>query len=154
MNTHTQYILLFLLLNFGALALGSFLMNNGPQTNWYLSLNRAPWSPPGWFFGVAWTFIMITFSIYLAYLLALKPGITFWILFLIQFILNIAWNYIFFNQQAIGIGLLEIIVLTIVVGYYLFCFGNGLRNKSWFIVPYFVWLLVAVSLHGYIYIKN
>ncbi len=129
-------------------------MNNGPQTNWYVSLNRAPWSPPGWFFGFAWSTIMVSFSIYLAYLLALKSGTAFWVIFFIQFSLNIAWNYIFFNQQAIGFGLIEIILLTAVVGYYLFQFGNGLGNKSWFIVPYFVWLLVAISLNGYIYLKN
>jgi len=73
-------------------------------------------------------------------------------LFFIQFILNIACNYIFFNQQAIGFGLVEIILL--VIGYYLFQFRNGLGNKSWFIVPYFVWLLVAASLNAYIYFKN
>ena len=55
------YTGLFLLLNFGALAIGSYFMNNGPQSNWYLTLNKAPWTPPGWVFGVAWTTIMICF---------------------------------------------------------------------------------------------
>lgn len=154
MSTHIQYILLFLLLNFGALAIGSYLMNNGPQTGWYLSLNRAPWTPPGWFFGVAWTIIMVCFSVYLSYLLAMKPGYNFWILFFVQFVLNIAWNYIFFNQQAIGFGLIEITLLTLVVGYYLFQFGSGLGYKSWLIAPYFIWLLIASSLNAYIYFKN
>jgi len=154
MSTQIQYILFFLVLNFGALAIGGYLMNNGPQTNWYLNLNRAPWTPPGWFFGVAWSTIMVCFSIYLGYLLALKPGTTFWIVFIIQFILNIAWNYIFFNQRLIGLGLIEIILLTVVVGYYLFQFGSGLGIKSWLIVPYFVWLLIATSLNAYSYLKN
>ena len=154
MSTHIQYIVLFLLINFGALAIGSFLMNNGPQTNWYLSLNRAPWSPPGWFFGVAWTTIMICFSIYLAHLLEVKPGLNFWILFGIQFVLNIAWNYIFFNQQAVGIGLVEIILLTTVVGYYMFQYWNVLATKTLLIAPYFIWLLIATSLNAYIYFKN
>ncbi|SDX26082.1 TspO and MBR related proteins [Lutibacter oricola] len=154
MSTHIQYIILFLILNFGALAIGSYLMNNGPQANWYLNLNRAPWTPPGWFFGVAWSTIMVCFSFYLAHLLVLKPGVTFWIVFLIQFVLNIAWNYIFFNQRHLGFGLLEIILLTAVIGYYLFQFGNGLGVKSWLIVPYFIWLIIATSLNGYVYFKN
>ncbi len=129
-------------------------MNNGPQANWYLNLNRAPWTPPGWFFGVAWTTIMVCFSIYLAHLLALKPGSYFWVVFFIQFVLNIAWNFIFFNQQQIGLGLIDIILLTIIVGYYLFQFGSGLGIKTWFIVPYFVWLLIATSLNAYAFFKN
>ena len=63
-----KLLILFLFINFGGLALGSWLMNNGPMTEWYISLNKAPWTPPGWFFGVAWTIIMICFSIYLVYL--------------------------------------------------------------------------------------
>ena len=43
-------------------------MANGPQTEWYLNLNKAHWTPPGWVFGAAWTTIMICFSIYLSYL--------------------------------------------------------------------------------------
>ena len=59
---------LFLLINFGGLAFGSWLMNNGPMTDWYADLNKAPWSPPGWVFGFAWTTIMVCFSFYLGIL--------------------------------------------------------------------------------------
>ena len=60
--------LFFLFINIGSLGLGSLLMNNGPTSEWYLNLNKAPWTPPGWLFGVAWTTIMVCFSIYLTYL--------------------------------------------------------------------------------------
>ena len=30
--------------------------------------------------------------------------------------------------------------------YYLFQFGSGLGIKSWLIVPYFVWLLIATPI--------
>ena len=43
--------ILFLILNFGGLAIGSWLMNNGPLTAWYTNLNQAPWTPPGIIFG-------------------------------------------------------------------------------------------------------
>ena len=149
-----KYLTLFLLLNFGALALGSLLMNNGPTSNWYLTLNKAPWTPPGWVFGVAWTTIMICFSVYLSYLVNIKATNTFWVLFIIQFILNVSWNFIFFNQHAIGFGLLVIILLTVLVGYYLFNFLSEMRFKSLLIAPYFIWLLIATSLNAYSYLKN
>jgi len=63
-----KLVLLFILINFGGLAIGGWLMNNGPSTEWYINLNQAPWTPPGWIFGVAWTSIMICFSVYLAYI--------------------------------------------------------------------------------------
>ena len=64
--------ILFLVINFGGLAIGSWLMNNGPLTDWYTNLNRAPWSPPGFVFGIAWTLIMICFSIYLGKLFTIE----------------------------------------------------------------------------------
>jgi len=148
------WFLFFLVLNFGALGIGGLLMNSGPSSNWYVQLNKAPWTPPGWMFGVAWTIIMICFSGYLAFLKDLKPASAFWTVFFIQFVLNIAWNYIFFNQRQIGFGLIEIILLTGLISYYLFHFGNGLGIKAWLVVPYFIWLLIATSLNAYIYLKN
>ena len=67
-------IVFFLVINFGGLYIGNLLMNNGPQTTWYTSLNQAPWTPPGWVFGVAWTLIMICFSVYLAHLFLKANG--------------------------------------------------------------------------------
>jgi len=149
-----MWVITFLIINFSALAIGSFLMNNGPTSNWYITLNKAPWTPPGWVFGVAWTAIMICFSIYLTYLVDIKNNNIFWVLFAIQFILNISWNFVFFNQHAIGFGLIVIILLTLIIGYYLFNFKSDLGFKSLFIVPYFLWLLVATSLNAYSYLKN
>ena len=60
--------LLFIILNFTALALGSLFTNKGVSSQWYLELNKAPWTPEGWVFGFAWTTIMISFAIYMAFL--------------------------------------------------------------------------------------
>ncbi len=149
-----MWLTLFLLINFSALGIGSWLMNSGPTSGWYLTLNKAPWTPPGWVFGVAWTTIMICFSIYMSFLVPLKESNTFWFLFGIQFILNVSWNYIFFNQHAVGFALIVIILLTVLIGYYLFVFGSDLKLKSLLIAPYFLWLLIATSLNAYSYLKN
>ena len=149
-----MWLVLFLLINFSALAIGSWLMNSGPTSNWYLTLNKAPWTPAGWVFGVAWTTIMVCFSIYLSYLMTEKVTDTFWLLFIIQFVLNVSWNFVFFNQHAIGFGLLIIVLLTVLVGYYLFSFRSEMKLKSLLMLPYFVWLLIATSLNAYSYLKN
>ena len=97
---------------------------------------------------------MICFSIYLSYLVNIKETNTFWMLFVVQFILNVSWNYIFFNQHAIGLALIVIILLTLLVGYYLFSFLSDMKFKSLLIAPYFIWLLIATSLNAYSYLKN
>ena len=147
-------IIIFLIINFSALGIGSWLMNNGPQSEWYTSLNQAPWTPPGWVFGVAWTTIMILFSIYMAYLYLKMPTNKVKILFSVQFILNVSWNYIFFNQHLVSLGLMVIVALTILIAIFMFSFKNDLKAKTLLILPYFIWLCIATSLNAYILINN
>lgn len=146
--------ILFLIINFAALGIGSWLMDNGPQTEWYMSLSKAPWTPPGWVFGTAWTTIMICYSIYMAFLYIKSPTNKVKILFVLQFVLNVIWNYIFFNQHMVATGLVIILALTIVVGTFLVAFKNDLKVKSLLILPYFLWLLIATSLNLYILLNN
>ncbi|ALJ06874.1 TspO protein [Pseudalgibacter alginicilyticus] len=149
-----KYIIVFLVINFGALAVGSWLMGNGPQSDWYNKLNKAPWTPSGWVFGVAWTTVMICFSVYMAYLYKALPNSKVITLFIIQLILNVIWNYLFFNQHYIGLGLTVILILTFIVAFFLFSFTNELKIKSILILPYFFWLYIATSLNAYIVLYN
>ena len=153
MNTLKKF-LFFLFINLGSLALGSLLMNNGPTSDWYVNLNQAPWTPPGWVFGVAWTTIMVCFSIYLAYLFSKTASRKIKIAFTIQVFLNIIWNYIFFNQHLVLLGLITIIALTIVVYYIFFSFKSIMKSWSLLLLPYMVWLLIATSLNAYILFNN
>src|SRR5210317_797558 len=141
-------VIVFLVLNFGALALGSYFTGKGVPSEWYLSLNKAPWTPPGWVFGAAWTTIMICFSFYMAYLWPQVDNKVFLVgLYLVQIILNIAWNPAFFYYHNVLAGLFIIIGLTAIVGYFLFYFWPSLKLKSVLILPYFIWLLIATSLN-------
>tara|TARA_R110002073_G_scaffold139232_2_gene289292 strand:- start:67786 stop:68241 length:456 start_codon:yes stop_codon:yes gene_type:complete len=147
-------VIIFLIINFGALAIGSWLMDKGPQTQWYLELNKAPWTPPGWVFGAAWTLIMICFSIYMAQLFHNeKTGMVIG-LFAFQVLLNVSWNYVFFNQHYIGAALIIITVLTLLILYFLVGFYNQVHLVSLLLLPYVVWLFIATSLNYYIYTNN
>lgn len=144
----------FLIVNFGALGIGSSLMDNGPQTQWYKQLNQAPWTPDGWVFGVAWTTIMVCFSIYMTYLYLAWPSRKVKVLFIFQVILNVSWNYIFFNQHLIAVGLATIVLLTIVVIAFFLTYLSDLKGKSILILPYAIWLCIATSLNLYILLFN
>lgn len=149
-----KYFIFFLFINFGSLGLGSWLMDNGPTSEWYLNLNKAPWTPPGWLFGVAWTTIMVCFSIYLTHLFSKLSSKNIKIAFSIQVFLNIIWNFIFFNQHLILLGLITIILLTVVVFYIFFSFKKTMKSWSLLLLPYMIWLLIAMSLNAYILFNN
>ncbi len=149
-----KYLFVFLIINFGALGLGVLFMQNGPQTDWYLQLNKAPWTPPGWVFGAAWSTIMFCFSFYIMYLFLAQPNTKVKILFTIQFILNVGWNFVFFNQHLVLLGLIVILALTAIVSIFLYDFRKQMQLKTLLILPYFLWLCIACSLNLYILLYN
>lgn len=145
---------MFLIFNFGALGLGIILMGSGPTSEWYTSLNQAPWTPPKWLFGTAWAFIMVCFSFYMAVLYHKNPTKKVLTLFTIQWILNVAWNFLFFNQHFIEAGLGAIIALTFIITAFLVTYWKALPAISILILPYFLWIWIATSLNLYIIIHN
>lgn len=151
----TRNILLFLILNFSGLAIGSLFTTGGVSSSWYENLNKAPWTPPGWVFGVAWTLIMVCFTIYMALLLK-DPKTHFKVIYLyiLQWLLNALWNPTFFYYQSESIGLIVITLLTLLIGFFFFTFLKNLKIYSLLIAPYLIWLLIATSLNAYILIYN
>jgi benzodiazapine receptor len=148
-------VIAFLVLNFAALALGSLFTKAGVSSEWYASLAKAPWTPPGWVFGFAWTTIMICFSFYMASLWKeVDNRKNLIVLFVIQWILNVSWNPIFFYYHLVLPALVGIVLLTMVVGFMAFYYRSLLKLRSIYILPYFVWLLIATSLNGYIFFQN
>jgi tryptophan-rich sensory protein len=148
-------LILFLVLNFGALALGGLFTGSGVTSDWYANLNKAPWTPPGWVFGFAWTSIMICFSVYLAQLWPVTENKTFLItLFTLQWILNVVWNPVFFYFHQTGAALLIIVLLTLLVAYFIYHYAPSMKWKTVLISPYFIWLIIATSLNAYAVFKN
>ena len=147
--------IIFLLLNFGALAIGGFFTGKGVPSEWYLGLNKAPWTPAGWVFGFAWTSIMIFFSVYMAFLWPTRESKGLLVaLYLIQWVLNVGWNPSFFYFHRVDVGLVVISLLTVLMGLFLLAFWKELSFKSLLVLPYVLWLLIATSLNAYAFLKN
>jgi translocator protein len=148
-------LIIFLALNFGALALGGLFTSQGVPSDWYAGLAKAPWTPPGWAFGAAWTFIMICFSFYMASIWSAVTNKKRLIgLFAVQWILNVSWNPVFFYYNNVLAGLFIITGLTILIGFMLIFYWQTMKIKSALLLPYFIWLLIATSLNGYILVNN
>ena len=146
--------ILFSIINFGGLAIGNALMGDGPTGDWYMNLEKAPWTPPGWVFGAAWTLIMLCFSIYLGKLFLENDNSKNRIVFFIQFFLNVSWNFFFFNQQWVLVSLISITLLTSLLFIYFFKLSKSVTNYKYLLLPYVIWLCIATSLNLYILIHN
>ncbi len=148
-------LIAFLIINFGALAIGGIFTGKGIPSEWYINLNKAPWTPPGWVFGFAWTTIMICFSIYMSTLWPAVNNKSLLIgLFILQWVLNVGWCLIFFYYQNVSLGFIVIISLTLLVAIFFFLFWPQIQFLSTLILPYLIWLIIATSLNGYILLKN
>ncbi len=148
-------IIIFLIINFSGLALGGLFTNKGVTSNWYEQLNKAPWTPPGWVFGTAWTFIMIFFSFFMAYLWLPQVNKKVLVsLFVLQWLLNVLWNPIFFYYKNSLLGFIFISLLTILIALMFFYYFPIIKIKSLLLLPYLIWLLIATSLNAFILLKN
>ncbi len=148
-------VIAFLILNFVALGIGGMFTGNGVTSEWYTNLSKAPWTPPGWAFGVAWTTIMVCFAFYMAYLWPSVQNKKLLIgLFSLQWVLNILWNPVFFYFHSALLGIFVISSLTLLVGFFLFNYYPIIKSQSVFLLPYLLWLIIATSLNAYILIYN
>ena len=154
-STMIHRITLFFFFNFLALAIGGLFTTDGVKSEWYILLNKAPWTPAGWVFGSAWTVIMICFAFYMADLWSkVKPKRTVIGLYMIQWILNVSWNPVFFKYHFTITALIIISSLTILIGFMFFSYSKLLGLKTLLIAPYLLWLIIATSLNAYICLKN
>ena len=148
-------LIIFLIVHFAALGLGSALMGTGPMGNWYQDLNKAPWTPPGWVFGAVWTVIMICLSIAMAQMFGRTSRknhlMSVWG---VHLLLNVLWNPLFFNGHLLGIALVEILVLLALVIYLGLLMKKEMGRWSLLILAYILWLSVAATLNGYAFQFN
>ena len=121
---------------------------------WYESLNRAPWSPPNIAFPVVWfvLYIFIALSGWQIFSSNHKPLKILWS---IQLLVNAAWSWVFFGQHWVALGLVNIAALVVILIFLIaLCLKKSLTLSSALLTPYLAWLLLALSLNGYILIYN
>ena len=157
MKNFIKHFIIGLLINFGGLAIGSIWTTPGVTSDWYTNLKIAPWTPPGWVFGFAWTTIGLTFSIWYGWMMSkvIPRNQELIGLYLISVVLNIIWNPLFFGYHNLGISWLVITTLGITI----FDITDTTRREyGWkpmlLVLPYFIWICIANSLNLYSLLTN
>ena len=157
-NFNFWYVALFGVLNFVGLAIGGLATGPGVSSDWYAGLDKAPWTPPGWVFGAAWTAVMLGFTWFMTSVWSqLGTGVerrTWAGWFAMAWLLNVGWNPLFFGWQEAGWALAEILALYAVIVAMARKAWSVLGPARWGIAPYVAWLTVAVSLNAYVVFNN
>ena len=127
------------------------------MNQWYKTLKRAPWSPPGYVFGIVWP-ILYTLMAF-AFVITWKdkkcyPYCSALTFFLIQLAFNLCWTTIFFKLKMPKLALLDLIgtLIFTIITYNSFVKINSFASNL--LVPYILWLCLAFTLNLYIVIMN
>lgn len=138
-------------------ALGG-LVSGGSQDPWYVSLDKAPLTPPGWAFGVVWP-ILYALMAGGAVLVRLKAksfarasaalG-----LFFTQLAVNLSWSWVFFGFHQPLIALIVIATLWLLIILMIRAFARHSIVAAVMQVPYICWVSFAAYLNGFIVFAN
>jgi len=135
---------------------GGQLVNSG--MDWYKTIKLPSLAPDGSVIGIAWTIIFILCTI---------AGLMIWnkfprgnrfnliiAFFLINAFLNVFWNFLFFANQWLLIGIIEMIVLEIITLILIFLIWPQSKFVASLLIPYALWVPFATYLATQIYLLN
>ncbi|WP_404480669.1 TspO/MBR family protein [Novosphingobium sp. BL-52-GroH] len=130
--------------------LSGTLSQSGPENPWFAELVKPAAYPPPAVFGIVWTVLYVMLGVALAMVLAARGarlrGAAV-IVFLAQFVLNLAWSPVFFGAHrmsaALGvIGLLDIAAIVTAV-----LFWRVRPVAGALLLPYLLWIVFATYLN-------
>lgn len=147
------YYLLPVLVCLGVGFAGS-LFQARSMVEWYPWLDKSVLTPPGVAFPIAWTLLYVCMGVSLGRLIDRARDRMLFTIWGVQLVLNFLWSLCFFTFRYPLLGLVDILLLDVLALIYIV--GAYPRDKaaSWLFVPYFLWLLFAPYLNGYIYLYN
>jgi len=139
---------------------GSLFTSSGME--WYATINKPTWTPPGMVIGMVWTaiFILATISALRVwnkkYTKAERYNHILWImvLFMVNGILNIEWSFLFFYTHNIFAAFIEAVLLGLSVLALVFVIWPVSRLASALLIPYLGWVTFASYLTYIVYTMN
>lgn len=138
-------------------AIGSIATSSSIDT-WYTTINKPSFNPPSWLFAPVWTILFALMGLAAAYVwdkgLDRKAVRSALILFGIQFLLNIAWSFLFFGAQNPTLAFIEILILWVFIFLTIRAFFKIKKLSGWLLVPYLLWVSFASILNFSIMMLN
>jgi len=147
-----------LISSLGCLLLGSLSgIATGEAVNgWYAQIVKPSWNPPNWLFGPVWTvlYLLMGAAFALVWNGQGKNKRMAMILFIVQFVLNLLWSFLFFGLARMDWALLEILLLLVFITLTISAFSKINRTASMLLIPYLLWVGFATLLNSSLYFLN
>jgi tryptophan-rich sensory protein len=125
--------------------------------NWYAGLSKPSWTPPGWIFAPAWSFLYLCMAV-AAWLVWRQKG---WAgaavpmtLFAVQLMFNAAWSWLFFGLHSPGAALVDVLLLLVAIAATTAVFWRRSIIAGILFVPYLAWVSFATMLNFAIWRLN
>lgn len=138
-------------------SLSGWLSNSGYSNDWFLALRKPAIMPPGWVFGVAWTFLYTLLGLSLAMVLHAKGAPRrdrALALFGIQLALNFSWSPVFFAWHRPDYALSIIAAMLVGTVALILVIWRIRVVAGLLLYPYFGWLMFAALLNYQILTLN
>lgn len=131
--------------------LSGYMVKKGDSA-WYLNLVKPKFNPPSFVFAPVWTTLYIMIGIAFGKMCKSR-NTKLQILFLTQFILNLAWSPLFFYYQRIDLALIDLVAIWLCACILMF---HVKQNQAllFLLIPYFLCITFAGILNFSIYVMN
>lgn len=136
-------------------AIGAIASANAAE--FYASLDRPAWAPPGNVFGPVWTALYASMAV-AAWLVWRERS---WArargalgLFVAQLLVNALWSWLFFAWRRGGLAFTDIVVLLVLIVATMAAFWRIRRLAAWLLAPYLLWVCFAAALNWTVWQRN
>ncbi|KPQ21537.1 MULTISPECIES: TspO/MBR family protein [unclassified Halomonas] len=124
---------------------------------WYRELNKPTWTPPDTAFPIAWGILYLLMAIaawriYMADDSAWRTASL--TIYALQLLANAAWSWLFFGRKQIAAALGDIVLLLILIVLAVIVFAKVSSLAAWLMVPYALWVALALVLNASIWRQN
>jgi len=125
----------------------SIWVSNSP--GWYSSLNRPPWQPPDFVFGIIWpyNFILLGVAAYSVTQSLSKTQAIIWLLFFAASVASaLVWAYQFYVPHNLPVATIALGITAILTLPVLYLTFKASILIGVLLIPYQVWVIVATTL--------
>ncbi len=156
LKTSWRPLAVFLTCTFAIASIGS-LITEPALVDWYVNLEKPSFTPPGYVFGIAWSFLYSTMAVAMwrVWLRKKREDITLaTVLYHTQLGLNLFWTIAFFGMHNPALALIDIFLLQLANIATTICFAKIEKLAGLLFLPYVLWISFATVLNFYIWISN
>jgi len=107
--------------------------------NWYASLTKPGWTPPGWVFGPVWSVLYAGMAVAAWFVWRKGDAFVPLILFAVQLAFNAAWSWVFFGMHSPGFAFVDIVLLWMAIAATTIVFWRRSLAAGLLFLPYLIW---------------